>query len=547
MSVEQFHAGGGSSNGRTADFGSVNLGSIPSPPATVTPSAKDGSNRRDEGTWTIERAPPWEMLPARGRNRGSRLMRGYCFLLHMEQDRLGVVILAAGKGVRMRSSLPKVLHPLCGRPLVEHVIETARQLGAAQTVLVLDRDTVELLRGRFGDELGYAVQAARLGTGHALMQARPLLEGAVDRVLVLYGADPLMRTVSVRSLLDQCTETNVLGAITTFIADPPAGYGRVIRDNQGRVLEIVEERDATPEQRAISEVNQGVAVYDAAWLWPRLDLLRPSPVKGEYYLTDLVAMATDERGPGAITAFRLTDSSEALGINDRRELAEAEAIMRTRILDALMLSGVTVMDPRHTYVDAGVSVGQDTTLLPGTILKGKTTIGQRCIIGPYSVIEDSVIGDDCRVTASFLERAVMEDGSNIGPMSHLRPGAQLGPGVHIGNFGEINRSSLGAGTKMGHFSYVGDARVGDGVNIGAGTITANYDGQQKHPTTIGPRAFIGSDTILRAPVNIGADARTGAGAVVTKDVADGMLAVGVPARVIRRVAPPAETPEDANT
>lgn len=456
----------------------------------------------------------------------------------MNTERLGVVILAAGEGTRMRSALPKVLHPLCGRPLVEHVLDLGRQVGAARTALVLAPDTVDQLRARFGDGYDYVVQAERRGTGHALMQARPLLEGEVDRVLVLYGADPLMRVGSAAALVEQLDQSNARAAITTFIAAPPTGYGRIVRDSAGQVQAIVEERDASPAQRMITEVNQGVAVYDAAWLWPHLDLLRPSPVKGELYLTDLVAMAVREGGPGAVVAHQLADPSEALGINDRWELAQAEAVLRERILRDLMVGGVTVVDPAHTYVDAGVAVGPDTTLLPGTMLKGTTTIGARCVVGPYSVIEDSEIGDDCRVTASFLERAVMEDGSNIGPMSHLRPGARLGPGVHVGNFGEINRSTLGAGTKMGHFSYVGDATVGENVNIGAGAITANYDGKHKHPTAIGDGAFIGSDTILRAPITVGTESRTGAGSVVTKNVPDGMLAVGVPARNIRRFAPP---------
>ena len=454
----------------------------------------------------------------------------------MRDKRLGVAILAAGEGTRMRSALPKVLHPLCGCPLVEYVIELARQLGAAKTVLVAAPETVGQMRERFGDDYGYAVQAERKGTGHALMQARPLLEGEVDQVLVLYGADPLMRVASVTALLDQLDESNAKGAITTFIADPPAGYGRIVRDSTGHVQAIVEERDASPEQRMIAEVNQGVVAYDAAWLWPHLDLLRPSPIKGEYYLTDLVAMAVREEGPGAIVAHQLADPTEALGGNDRWELAQAEAVMRQRILRSLMEAGVTVTDPSHTYVDMGVTVGQDSVLLPGTMLKGATTIGERCETGPNSVIEDSIIGNDCRVTASFLERAVMDDRSNIGPMSHLRPGAHLGPGVHVGNFGEVNRSFLGAGSKMGHFSYVGDAQVGENVNIGAGTITANYDGRKKHPTTIGDGAFIGSDTIIRAPVRIGPEARTGAGAVVTKDVPDGTVVVGVPARPFRRQA-----------
>lgn len=469
------------------------------------------------------------------------------FLLRMQSKRLGVVILAAGGGTRMLSALPKVLHPLCGRPLVAHVIDTARQLEATDITLVVAPGIHEQVRESFGDGYGYAIQAEQLGTGHAVQQARPLLEGAVDQVLVLYGADPLMKVASIRQLLDALTRPNVVAAITTFEADPPTGYGRIVRDADRQVCEIVEERDATPEQREITEVNQGVVAYDASWLWTHLDMLKPSPQKGEYYLTDLVALAIAEHGPGAVAAVKLDDPAEALGINNRWELAKAEAIMRERILQTLMIEdGITVIDPAHTYVDAGVKIGRDSVILPGTMLKGTTTIGERCVIGPYSVIEDSTIGNDCRVKSSYLERAIMDDGADIGPMSHLRPNAHLGPHVHVGNFAEVNRSSLGAGTKMGHVSYIGDAQIGEKVNIGAGTITANYDGNDKYPTTVGPGAFIGSDTMLVAPVNLGTEARTGAGSVVTKDIPDGMLAVGVPARVIRKVSPPQIDEDDSS-
>lgn len=453
-------------------------------------------------------------------------------------NRLGVVILAAGEGTRMRSTLPKILHQIVGKPLVEHVLELSHAVGAAQTALVLAPDTIDQLRERWGERYGYAVQAERRGTGHALMQAQPLLEGHVDRVLVLYGADPLLRPESVRLLLDALEQPGVVGVISTFRPEKPTGYGRIIRDDHHQVIAIVEERDATPEQRKIGEVNQGVVAYDAAWLWERLPKLTPSPVKNEYYLTDLVALAIAERGPGTIGAVELHDTNEALGVNDRIELAEAEAILRARILRELMRSGVTIVDPAHTYVDAGVQVGQDTILLPGTMLKGATVIGPNCVIGPNSVIEDSQIGAGCRVKASFMEGAVMEDGSDIGPLSHVRPGAHIGPGVHIGNFGEVNRSTLHEGVKMGHFSYIGDATVGPGANIGAGTITANFGdkrsepGQRKHRTEIGAGALIGSDTMLVAPVKVGAGAKTGAGAVVTKDVPDGAVVVGVPARAI---------------
>lgn len=456
------------------------------------------------------------------------------------------MILAAGEGTRMRSALPKILHPIVGKPLVEHVLELSHALGAAETALVLAPDTIDQLRQRWGERYSYTVQAERRGTGHALLQAQPLLDGKVDRVLVLYGADPLLRPESAQRLLAALDQPDVLGAITTFRAERPTGYGRILRDERRHVLGVVEERDATPQQRRIGEVNQGVVAYDAAWLWEHLRQLTPSPVKQEYYLTDLVAMAVAERGPGVIVAVELDDPTEALGINDRIELAEAEAIMRARILQELMRSGVTIVDPGHTYVDAGVQVGQDTILLPGTLLKGATVIGANCVIGPNSMIEDSQIGAGCRVKASFVEGSVVEDGSDIGPMSHIRPGSRIGSGVHIGNFGEVKGSTLHEGVKMGHFSYIGDATVGPNVNIGAGTITANFGekraqpGQRKHRTEIGAGALIGSDTMLVAPVKIGAGAKTGAGAVVTKDVPDGAVVVGVPAR-------PLQAPTEAQT
>lgn len=438
----------------------------------------------------------------------------------------------------MRSSRPKVLHEIVGKPLVEHVLDLGSAVGAERTVLVLSPDTLEILRKRWGERYAYAVQAERRGTGHALMQAQSQLENQVDRVLVLYGADPLMRLESVRNLLALLDQPNVVGAITTFRPERPSGYGRILRDDQQQVVGVVEERDATDEQRRIREVNQGVVAYDAAWLWPHLQMLTPSPIKHEYYLTDLVALAVEERGPGAIAACELDDPTEALGINDRIELAEAQAIMQQRILYDLMRSGVTIIDPNHTYVDSGVQIGQDTIVLPGTMLKGTTVIGRNCVIGPNSVIENSQIGDHCTIKASFMENSVMEAGTDMGPMSHVRPGSQIGPGVHLGNFAEVKGSQLAAGVKQGHFSYIGDATVGENTNIGAGTITANYGdkraepGTRKHKTQIGANVKIGSDTMLVAPVTIGDDVVTGAGAVVTKDLPAGVTAVGVPARIV---------------
>lgn len=437
----------------------------------------------------------------------------------------------------MRSALPKILHTSAGIPLVEHVTRLADQAGATLITLVVSPDTLEPVQARLGAGYSYAVQAEARGTGHAVLQARAALEGRADEVLVLYGADPLMRPESVQALLEARRSSGALVGITTFEASPPTGYGRIIRDAAGQVSTIVEERSATAAQRRISEVNQGVAVYDAAFLWAALSQLAPDPLAGEYYLTDLVALALAERGPGAVVAQRLADPDEALGVNDRAQLAQATAIITRRKLEALMRDGVTIIDPRNTVVELDVVIGPDSVVLPGCMLCGATRIGAGAEIGPHTTIIDSVIGDNCRITHSVVEYARMERGASIGPFGHLRKGAHLLEDVHMGNFGEVKNATLGAGSKMGHFSYVGDATIGANVNIGAGTITCNFSADgRKERTIIGDNAFIGSDTLLRAPVSIGPGAITGAGSVVTKDIPAGAVAVGMPARVIRRNA-----------
>ncbi len=440
---------------------------------------------------------------------------------------LGVVILAAGQGVRMRSALPKVLHPLGGRPMLSYAVEAARALSDLPPLLVVGYGA-EAVRQQAGADLLYAVQAEQRGTGHAVLQARPLLEAQATEILVLYGDMPLLTVETLRRVVEARREGEATLALLTLVADDPRGFGRVIRDQQGAVLRIVEEADASQAERAVRELNAGVYAFDASWLWEHLPLL-PLQRKGEYYLTDLVEMALAEGR--RVVAVTTDDPQEALGINTRVHLAEAEAALRRRINRRWMEAGVTLVDPERTYIEADVSIGADTVIWPNTYLRGRTTIGSGCQIGPNSLIEDSTIGDGVRVLASVVEQAVMEAGSDVGPFSHLRRGAHVGTGAHVGNFGEVKNSTLGPGAKMGHFSYLGDAEVGAGANIGAGTITCNYDGQQKHRTVIGEGAFIGSDTMLVAPVQVGAGARTGAGSVVTRDIPDGALAYGVPARV----------------
>lgn len=445
--------------------------------------------------------------------------------------KLASIILAAGHGTRMHSSLPKVLHPLMGRPLVQYSIDAAHAVTGQKPVVIIGH-AAEEIRQAIGDQAQFAVQQPQLGTAHAVQQAEELLRGAADLVLVTYADMPLLSEDTLRKMVELQQDHSGPLTMLTVIADDPRGFGRVVRDASGRVQAVVEEAQATPEQWLIKELNVGVYCFSASWLWQALKRIPLSP-KGEYYLTEIVATAV---GDGlSVQAVIAEDIEETIGINTRVHLAEAEASLRRRINERWMLAGVTLVDPQTTYIEPGVQIGQDTVIYPNTHLRGSTTIGRDCQIGPNSIIESTQVGDGCTILASVMEKAVLEDHVDIGPFAHLRKGAHLAEGVHMGNFGEVKNSYLGPGTKMGHFSYLGDATVGPDVNIGAGTITCNFDGKKKHPTEIGEGAFIGSDTMLVAPVKLGKGARTGAGAVVTKDIEEFTLAVGVPARPLRKI------------
>jgi bifunctional UDP-N-acetylglucosamine pyrophosphorylase/glucosamine-1-phosphate N-acetyltransferase len=444
----------------------------------------------------------------------------------MTNDKVQCVILAAGQGTRMKSERPKVLHPIAGKPMVQYAIEAANSIGSRRPIVVIGHGA-EQVQHALGDHVDTVRQSPQQGTGHALLQARSKLDPASELVLVLYGDTPFLSAATIQRLLDTHLAAGAVLSLVTFTPDDPALYGRIIRDAGGRLLDIVEYKEATPEQRALREVNSGIFCYQTQWLLAHLEQLQPRAGHGEYYLTDLVNLAAQEQ---AKTATCSCDEAEVLGINDRAQLAAAERWMREKINLRLMLSGVTLIDPATTYVEARVTIEPDTVIYPGTHIQGATTIGRECTLGPNTIIADSRIGNRVEIVASLVEGATIEDDVDIGPFSHLRQGAHLGEGVHIGNFAEVKDSTLGPGTKQGHFSYLGNATIGPNVNIGAGTITCNYDGQRKHPTTIGANTFIGSDTLLVAPVNIGHDAGTGAGAVVTHDVADHELVYGVPAR-----------------
>jgi bifunctional UDP-N-acetylglucosamine pyrophosphorylase/glucosamine-1-phosphate N-acetyltransferase len=441
--------------------------------------------------------------------------------------KLAAVVLAAGQGTRMKSSLPKVLHPIAGRPMIDYVLDAVAALVPDKPVVVVGHGA-DLVRQRVGDAATFVLQEEQLGTGHAVLQAREVLQDRADHILVLNGDMPLLTAETVRSLAAAHTARSATITLLTCKLEDPMGFGRILRDEHGSVVGIVEEHEATAEQQSIDELNAGVYCFDAAWLWEHLPRLEQSP-KGEHYLTDVVQMAVDERRE--VQAIDVGDPEETLGINDRSHLARVEAVVRQVIREALMCAGVTLIDPASTYVDAEVIVGQDTIIYPNSHLLGNTVVGSNGLIGPNTVIRDSSIGDSCRLEASVVEGAIIEDNVSIGPFAHLRKGAHLATGVHMGNFGEVKNAYLGPEVKMGHFGYVGDAMIGARANIGAGTITCNYDGVQKNLTVIEEDAFIGSDTMLVAPVKVGARSRTGAGSVVTHDIPADSTAYGVPARV----------------
>ena len=449
------------------------------------------------------------------------------------------VVLAAGQGTRMNSSTPKVLHPLLGYPLVWHSLETARQASREKPVLVIGH-AAEAVRQAVGEAAQFVLQQPQLGTGHAVQQAEAFLRDNTDFIIVTYADMPLLTAETLSRVMRAHTEQHARhpGAtpitMLTVLADDARGFGRVVRHPDGAVRGIVEEAQATPQQLSIRELNPGVYCFTADWLWGALRRIPLSP-KGEYYLTDVVALAVSDGL--SVQTLLVEDASETIGINTRLHLAEATALLRRRINQKWMLAGVTLIDPSTTYIEPKVEIGQDTVVWPNTYLYGNTIIGEACTLGPNAIIHDTRIGNGCEILASVLEKAVVEDDVEIGPFARLRAGAHLDKGVHMGNFGEVKNSYLGPGVKMGHFSYVGDSTIGANANVSAGVITCNFDGQKKNHTDIGADVFLGSDTMLVAPVTIGEGARTGAGAVVTKDVPPHSLAVGIPARVIRKWQP----------
>lgn len=437
---------------------------------------------------------------------------------------VAVVILAAGLGTRMKSATAKVLHPLVGRPMIVHVLKAAAGLSATKTVLVLGHQADRVADAVKEFETESVIQEQQLGTGHAVLQAEKALKKFKGDVVILSGDVPLIRAETIARLVQHHRKSGDVLTMMTAMVDDPTGYGRVIKDAKGSLLRVVEHKDATTQERGVREINTGIYCIGASFLFSHLKTLGNSNAQGEYYLPDLIATAV-EKGLGAGTVSA-DDVEEVMGINNRVELAQAEKVLRRRINELWMREGVTFVAPEMTFVDDGVRIGRDVILSPGCLLQGATVIGGGCTVGPYSRIIDTRIGSAVEVLdGCVIEESQIEDGCHVGPFAHLRPGTVLRRNARIGNFVEVKKAEMGEGSKANHLSYIGDATVGKKVNIGAGTITCNYDGVHKHRTIIEDEVFVGSDTQLVAPVTVGRGAVVAAGTTVTRDVPAGSLAV----------------------
>lgn len=456
-----------------------------------------------------------------------------------KQRPLDVLIMAAGMGTRMKSQKAKVLHELGGRPIIAHVVQKALALKPRKIYVVVGHqaETVEAaVRSEVNnDELvGFPLQREQRGTGDAVMSAREFLQGADSTLLILSGDVPLVREETLRKLVEHHIATAAACSVLTVKLENPTGYGRVVRDNENRFSRIVEQKDASDEEKQIREINSGLYCFDTAKLFTALEQVQPTNQQGEYYLTDAPAilLASGEK----IELFATNDQREVSGINSRAELAEFENLMRRSTIRSLMLAGVTFIDPGHAYISASAQIGRDCVIHPDVAIEGSSVIGENCVVRSGSRISNSHIGDNVTIKDHcVIVDSTVESNCSVGPFAHLRMGAHLEEGSAVGNFVEVKKSRLGRKSKSMHLTYLGDATIGTGTNIGAGTVTCNYDGQKKHQTRIGNNVKIGSDTMLVAPVSVGDGAVTAAGSVVTEDVPEDSLVAGVPARVKKKL------------
>lgn len=438
---------------------------------------------------------------------------------------LTAVILAAGQGTRMKSQWPKVLHKVCGVPMAEQVIRTVKKAGFEKCVVITGFKENLVRESLAGENIYFVHQEEQLGTAHAVMQAVPeFKENRDGYVLVVCGDTPLLRRETMEGLANACKNNDGAAAILTAVMENPFGYGRVLRDAEGHMTSIVEEKDGTPEQLSVHEINTGTYAFKAGALLDALEKVDNQNAQGEYYLTDVfeILIQAGEK----VIPVTAKDASETMGVNSRIQLAEADRILRLRKAEELMAEGVTIIDPYNTYIEQGVEVGQDTVILPGTILEGKTKVGKNCVIGPETQLTDVNCGDGNHLNRVYAHSCDLGNNNEIGPFVHLRPDTRLCNDIRIGNFVEVKNSTVGDGTKLPHLIYCGDSDLGKNVNFGCGTVTVNFDGKNKHRCTIEEHAFIGCNTNLVAPVHVGERAFTAAGSTITKDVPANALAVG---------------------
>lgn len=432
------------------------------------------------------------------------------------------VILAAGQGTRMKSKLYKVLHPVCGKPMVEHVIDHIGSLEVERIVTVVGHGA-ELVKDTLGEKSEYVLQAEQLGTAHAVQQAEPILGELEGTTLVVCGDTPLIRPETMQALFAHHSAQNAKATILTAVAETPTGYGRILRNEDGQVSQIVEQKDATPEQQLVKEINTGTYCFDNKALFAALKQVNNENSQGEYYLPDVIEILQKQ---GEIVSAYVTDSfDETLGVNDRFALSQAEELMRARINERHMRNGVTIINPATTHISADAIIGSDSVILPGVIIEGKTVIGEDCKIGPNSHIIDSQIGHATTIHSSVVLNSQVGNETAVGPFAHLRPQSLLGNHVKIGNFVEVKKSTLGDDTKVSHLSYIGDAQIGSNVNIGCGSITVNYDGKNKYQTVIEDDVFVGCNSNLVAPVTLGKGSFIAAGSTITKQVPEDTLAI----------------------
>ncbi|TKI58022.1 bifunctional UDP-N-acetylglucosamine diphosphorylase/glucosamine-1-phosphate N-acetyltransferase GlmU [Brevibacillus antibioticus] len=437
-------------------------------------------------------------------------------------SKIHAVVLAAGQGTRMKSKLYKVLHPVCGKPMVQHVVDTMASMQVQDIVVVVGHGA-DAVRAKLGEDITYALQEEQLGTAHAVSQAAPFLQDKEGTTFLLYGDVPLLSATTLSALLTYHEEQQAAATVLTAVLPDATGYGRIVRNEAGEVLRIVEHKDATEAERAIREINTGIYCYDNRKLWRALAEVKNDNAQGEYYVTDVVGILR-EAGE-KVVGYEAVDPEETMGVNDRVQLSEAEAYMKKRIMTGHMRNGVTIIDPASTYIEADVKIEADTVIHPGSFLRGQTTVGADCVIGPQADLTNVEVASGVTISYSVMVDSSVKSDSSVGPFAYVRPGTQIGSNAKIGDFVELKNAKIGDGTKVPHLSYVGDAEIGDGVNIGCGTITVNYDGAVKHKTTVKDGAFIGCNSNLVAPVTVGQNAYVAAGSTINQDVPDNALAI----------------------